>query len=123
MESDFVTTWPGTIAGPCLLDRSSIDWREIKGASRVPPDHRKAYRRPQCPGRGQLRPGYLRAIEETFGWNGVDYAMLVKKYAGSFGQGYSPPRCIGAEKSWVMGSPVFEDVSTSYVERSNLTMR
>ena len=66
---------------------------------------------------------YLRAIEETFGWNGVDYAMLVKKYAGSFGQGYSPPRCIGAEKSWVMGSPVFEDVCTSHVERSNLTMR
>lgn len=36
---------------------------------------------------------------------------------------YSPPVCIGAVKQWVMGNPDLERISTSYVERQNLTMR
>ncbi len=68
---------------------------------------------------------YLSAVEGAFGWNGVDYAMLVKLY----GQGiegthrYSPPEVIGTERHWVMGNPDEAHISTSYVERQNLTMR
>jgi len=68
---------------------------------------------------------YLQAIEGAFGWNGADYAMLVKLY----GQGpegttrYSPPEIIGIEKHWIMGKPEEAHVSTSYAERQNLTMR
>lgn len=68
---------------------------------------------------------YLSAVEGAFGWNGVDYAMLVKLYGQSI-EGthrYSPPEVVGIEKHWVMGSPDSEHVSTSYVERQNLTMR
>src|SRR6266540_3542389 len=70
-------------------------------------------------------PGYLKAVEEAFGWNGVDYAMLVKIYGTGheIDRGYSPPVCVGAEKHWIMGKPDKAAVSTSYVERSNLTMR
>jgi IS1 family transposase len=68
---------------------------------------------------------YRSATERAFGWNGVDYAMLVKIYKGiAAGDGrYSPAVCVGAEKKWVMGRPNFDEVSTSYVERQNLTMR
>ncbi len=69
---------------------------------------------------------YLTAVERAFGWNGTDYAQLVKVYAtnkeGTAGR-YSPPVCVGAEKSWVMGKPDFDLVSTSYIERQNMTMR
>ena len=70
-------------------------------------------------------PGYLRAVEEAFGWDGVDYAMLVKQYGPGLApdRGYSPPVCTGAIKTHVMGKPKGRDVSTSHVERSNLTMR
>lgn len=68
---------------------------------------------------------YLRAVEQAFGWNGADYAMLVKLYGpGPDGQRrYSPPECVGAEKVWIMGQPERAKVSTSYVEAQNLTMR
>lgn len=68
---------------------------------------------------------YLTAVEGAFGWNGVDYAMLVKLY-GAAPQGstrYSPSDLIGIEKTWIMGEPVEADVSTSFAERQNLTMR
>ena len=71
--------------------------------------------------------GYLRAVEQAFGWNGVDYSMLVKQYGTgrgeSFDRGYSPAVCTGAVKTWIMGEPVEAAVSTSHVERQNLTMR
>jgi IS1 family transposase len=68
---------------------------------------------------------YLPAVEDAFGWNGTDYAQLVKMFAidPHAERRYSPPICIGSQKVWVMGEPVESDVSTSYVERSNLTMR
>lgn len=68
---------------------------------------------------------YLSAVEGAFGWFGADYAMLVKLY-GQTPEGqrrYSPPEVVGAEKKTVMGHPNEADVSTSYVERQNLTMR
>jgi IS1 family transposase len=67
---------------------------------------------------------YRPAVERAFGWNGVDYSMLVKEYAASMKVGqYSPGECVGAEKVWVMGQPDPLHVSTSFTERANLTMR
>ena len=67
---------------------------------------------------------YLQAVEGAFGCD-VDFAQLVKMYGPTItapGR-YSPAECTGAKKIRVMGSPDFADVSTSYVERQNLTMR
>ncbi len=68
---------------------------------------------------------YLLAVENAFGWNEVDYAQLVKHY-GQSPEGerrYSPPICLGTTKARVTGDPVDTHVSTSYVERANLTIR
>jgi IS1 family transposase len=67
---------------------------------------------------------YLNAVEEAFGTD-IDYAMLIKLY-GETPKGdvrYSPAECIGARKTPVTGNPDKADVSTSHVERQNLTMR
>jgi IS1 family transposase len=67
---------------------------------------------------------YLAAVEDAFGAD-VDYAMLVKHYgeAPESEKRYSPAECIGCEKKAVQGNPKPEHISTSYVERQNLTMR
>lgn len=67
---------------------------------------------------------YLAAVDGAF--NGeIDYAMLIKQYgAVDAGSGrYSPAECTGIAKVPVSGSPEAQHVSTSYVERQNLTMR
>lgn len=67
---------------------------------------------------------YLNAVANTFGID-VDYAMLVKHH-GADPEGdkrYSPAKCLGTEKSKVVGCPDPSKISTSAVERSNLTMR
>lgn len=70
---------------------------------------------------------YLRAVENAFEYD-IDYAMLVKIYGGADGvtdneRRYSPATCTGSKKTRVMGDPNPKFVSTSYVERQNLTMR
>jgi len=66
---------------------------------------------------------YLEAVEEAFGAD-IDYAMLVKIYGDTPGQGrYSPGECKGIVKRRVEGKPTPEHVSTSYAERNNLTLR
>jgi len=69
---------------------------------------------------------YLNAVEESFGAD-VDYAMLVKLYGEAKGNAserrYSPGECCGTIKGAVCGSPDKKHISTSYVERQNLTMR
>ena len=67
---------------------------------------------------------YLTAVEDTFGTD-VDYAMLVKLY-GSAPEGdtrYSPPECVYVRREVIIGSPDVAKISTSYIERQNLTMR
>ena len=82
--------------------------------------------RPQITTDG-FRP-YVAAIEAAFGED-VDYAMLVKLYAGGGGAGataeqrYSPGHVIGVEKTVIQGNPKHEHISTSFVERQNLTLR
>lgn len=68
---------------------------------------------------------YLSAVEDAFGAD-IDYAMLIKIYgAGPEGpeRQYSPAQCMGAKKAVVNGKPEWKHVSTSFVERQNLTMR
>lgn len=67
---------------------------------------------------------YIEAVENAFAGN-IDYAMLVKLYGGTVdGQKrYSPAECTGFIKKPMNGSPDENHVSTSYVERQNLTMR
>jgi IS1 family transposase len=68
---------------------------------------------------------YFTAVCEAFAGE-VDYAMLVKKYGKGY-EGkdvrYSPAECTGTEKKVKMGNPNRDLISTSYVERQNLTMR
>jgi hypothetical protein len=67
---------------------------------------------------------YLEAVEDAFGGE-VDYAQLIKIYgptAAGAGR-YSPPACIGCESHQVAGDPERKHVSTSHVERQNLSMR
>ena len=67
---------------------------------------------------------YLEAVESAFGME-IDYAMLNKVYrANPEGQTrYSPAKCIGCTTQTISGDPDPKHVSTSYVERANLTMR
>ena len=68
---------------------------------------------------------YLQAVEAAFG-GVIDYAMIVKHY-GKAPEGnttrYSPAQCLGVTKGTVAGRPDEKHVSTSYAERSNLTLR
>ncbi|HWM95041.1 MAG TPA: IS1 family transposase [Thermoanaerobaculia bacterium] len=71
-----------------------------------------------------LKP-YLSAVEDAFGGD-IDFAQLNKIYAAAPSgpeTRYSPAVCTGAEKRLVCGNPDRKHVSTSYVERQNLTMR
>lgn len=70
---------------------------------------------------------YLHAVESAFG-TGIDYAMLIKIYGETPDQNgperkYSPGVCLGTKKRKVVGKPIRDYVSTSYVEKHNQTMR
>lgn len=69
---------------------------------------------------------YMNAVENVFGAN-IDFAQLVKMYGnpegGSNESRYSPAECTGAKKVPVSGNPDSAHISTSHVERQNLTMR
>ena len=67
---------------------------------------------------------YLDAVEAAFGAD-VDYSQLVKLYGATVENEtrYSPATCLGCVAKAVTGDPDPKHISTSYVERQNLTMR
>ena len=66
---------------------------------------------------------YVNAVEGAFGAD-IDYAQLVKHYESTQEETrYSPAKCIGCERVRVMGGPDPRYISTSYVERQNLSLR
>jgi IS1 family transposase len=67
---------------------------------------------------------YLVAVEDAFGAD-VDFAQLIKMYGQvpDAEHRYSQPKCVGSRKEPFRGSPDPKHISTSYVERQNLTMR
>ena len=69
----------------------------------------------------------LDAVRDAF-VNEVDFAQLIKHYAHpgphpEASRRYSPSECIGTEKRPILGEPDEKHISTSHVERQNLTMR
>lgn len=67
---------------------------------------------------------YVNAVEQSFGMN-VDYGQIVKSYeAEPVGAGrYSPPHVVSTDRITISGNPEVYNISTSHVERQNLTMR
>lgn len=69
---------------------------------------------------------YAEAVDGAFG-SAVDYAQLIKIYGGGRPEGhegrYSPDECTGVRKTRMIGNPDEKHISTSYIERQNLTMR
>ncbi len=71
---------------------------------------------------------YMEAVDSAFG-SSVDYAQIVKIYGrlyeadGAAHRRYSPAICLGSTKHVIQGNPDFDEVSTSHIERQNLTMR
>lgn len=71
---------------------------------------------------------YIEAVEQAFGAE-IDYSMMIKLYGrpledvNRVNVRYSPPSCIGIRKQKIIGRPDRDLVSTSFVERQNLTMR
>ena len=85
--------------------------------------------RSRLAGRIQLtsdgQKAYLETVEGAFGGD-IDYAILHKVYGSSpenMKGKYSPAECVGTQKHRIEGEPDMNHVSTSYVERSNLTIR
>ncbi|HKF52552.1 MAG TPA: IS1 family transposase [Candidatus Acidoferrales bacterium] len=78
--------------------------------------------RPQLTTDG-FRP-YVNAVDDTFGTQ-VDYAMLIKMYSGdeSTRERYSPSEIVETRTVPVMGNPKPQYISTSHIERQNLTVR
>ena len=117
-----VWTWTAIDADSKLMVGFNIGRRDAATASAFIEDLRS-----RLSNRVQLTTDghkvYLQAIENAFGCD-VDYAMLVKLY-GSVQEEtrYSPAECIGACPTQIMGNPDPAHISTSYVERQNLTMR
>lgn len=120
-----VWTWTAICADTKLITSWMVGSRDGEAAAAFVADLA-----PRLANRVQLttdgHKAYLQAVEDAFGAD-VDYAMLVKLYGAPQGRGderrYSPAECTGTIKGTVQGRPDPHHVSTSYVERQNLTMR
>jgi IS1 family transposase len=118
-----IWTWVGIDAESKLVASWYVGRRDSEAAMTFMDDLRsRLANRVQLTSDG-LR-AYLEAVEGAFGGD-VDYAQLVKLY-GEAPEGqrrYSPAVCTGAVKMRIEGKPDPKHVSTSFVERSNLSMR
>lgn len=121
-----VWTWTGLCADSKLLISYMVGGRDAEFASIFIDDLRR-----RLANRIQLTTDghgpYLKAVGEVFGLD-VDYAMLIKLYgeppaSPEAARRYSPSECVGTRKTPIAGRPDPKHISTSYVERQNLTMR
>jgi IS1 family transposase len=121
-----VWTWTAIDADSKLIVSYLVGGRHAEDANFFMDDLRE-----RIDGRMQLttdgHKSYLDAVAGAFSDGDIDYAMLVKLYGEAPGKGnerrYSPAQCVGARKDRIVGDPDPRHVSTSYVERQNLTMR
>lgn len=118
-----VWTWTAIDADTKLVPSWLIGLRDAPHAYRFMQDIKKRLaNRVQITTDGHS--SYLWAVENVFG-SEVDYAMLVKLY-GQQPDGekrYSPAQCIATRQQVLQGNPDTSKISTSYIERQNLTMR
>jgi IS1 family transposase len=119
-------TWTAIEAQSKLLISYQVGGRDAEYALMLMDDLRE-----RIANRVQLttdgHSAYLGAVEETFGAD-IDYSMLIKLYgeppaSPEATRRYSPSECVGTRKDKIIGNPDPKHVSTSYVERANLTMR
>lgn len=121
-----VWTWTALDADSKMIVSWLVGDRDVEAATAFMQDVRyRIVNRIQLTTDGH-RP-YLQAVKEAFDYD-VDYAMLIKMYGGGEGttqteRKYSPGECTGCKKTKVMGDPRPKFISTSFVERQNLTMR
>jgi IS1 family transposase len=118
-----VWTWTALCADTKLIPSWTVGGRDAGTAYRFMHDLAARLRnRVQLTTDGHR--AYLSAVESAFG-SDIDYAMLVKMY-GADREGeatYSPAECIGTQTAMITGRPNPAHISTSFVERQNLTMR
>ncbi|HWO33778.1 MAG TPA: IS1 family transposase [Candidatus Acidoferrum sp.] len=118
-----VWTWTGLDADTKLCVSYLVGGRDLGWAKEFMEDCASRIRnRVQITTDGHK--AYLEAVENAFGAD-IDYAQLQKIY-GASGENetrYSPARCIGCDMKVVSGNPDPKHVSTSFVERQNLSMR
>ncbi|ANP46257.1 helix-turn-helix domain-containing protein [Candidatus Viadribacter manganicus] len=124
-EAGDVWTWTALDADSKLMISYMASGRTGSAAETFMQDvARRITGRPQITSDGFT--AYPNAVRVAFGKN-VDFAQLVKTYGPDFGAGperkYSPPVCTGAHKVVREGNPDQSKISTSHVERANLTMR
>jgi IS1 family transposase len=126
-QAGSVWTWTGLDADSKLIVSYMVGGREAETANMFMDDLSRRVDSPM-----QLTTdghhSYLDAVSEAFQGRKIDYAMLVKLYGeankdGGSERRYSPAECIGTHKRTVLGNPDERAVSTSFVERHNLTMR
>ena len=126
-EAGDVWTWVAICADTKLIPCWRIGDRSGATAIELMDDLRG-----RIPHRVQLttdgHAAYLEAVDGAFGED-VDYARLIKLYGGPSGadkshaRKYSPAECTGYRREIVKGDPDEGHISTSYIERQNLTMR
>lgn len=119
-----VWTWTAIDADSKLIISWFVGDRSLESAQTFMDDvHSRLAQRVQITTDGNF--AYRNSIENSFGDNCVDFAQLIKVYGNTpeAETRYSPAECIETKKTVVIGNPDKEHISTSYVERQNLTMR
>jgi IS1 family transposase len=119
-----VWTWTALDADTKLVPSWLVGERTVEDGWAFLNDLKKRLRDPHIQLTSDGFPGYSAAVGLSFGRD-IDYAQLIKHFGVAPGdeRRYSPPVCTGTETKVLKGDPDPARISTSYVERQNLTMR